>query len=222
VQSLRLLSAIASVLLLSCGSMGASTIDTPSLTFDITTGAFNGNLAQFDPSLGTLTGVFLGLTKALDVFTAHVSNSGSGLVSISANFDNGADITLPGVFLANDISLLESGIACAGTNSCSLDLSFNAIGGGVNHIIPSPDTSAYVGIGTVAITIASDATITGFSSVPSGGDAHFASQEISGSVFLEYAYTHAGPVSAPEPASIGLSLFGLAVGFGVYRRRRRS
>ena len=76
---------------LALGTLSAASIDSNTVSFDFSTSVFNGSYSQFDPSLGTLTGVELGFNDTFTHSTSNVSNSGTGTVSMSADFAYGAD-----------------------------------------------------------------------------------------------------------------------------------
>jgi hypothetical protein len=199
------------------GTLSAATIDTNTLVFDFTTGTFNGTFSQFDPSLGTLTGLDFGLNDTFSHFTANVSNSGSGPVSMSADFTFGGDVTLPGFFFANWVFNTVPGLSCSGTDSCSASSPQFTVGSGVNPISPSPDLSAYVGLGTVDFALAIDQSITNQTSSPSGGSATLTGLELNGSTFLRYEYTPS-TATTPEPSS--MVLMGGGLGALLFARRK--
>ena len=224
--SLRLLP----ILALTGGLLNAATLDTPIIAFNLGP-TLNATLPQFDPSLGTLTGITLFYNNVNLTQNANVASIvGAGTSSIFADFTTGADVTLPNIPEIQPLVQLFQNFGCSASgkefNSCS-DSHFITSGplAGSMSISPSPDMSSYIGLSTVAVGIIPFADIANIVSNPTASDpigtnVFLDTTQESGNLFLEYTYTPAS-VSTPEPASLGLSLVGLAlVGFGVFRRKR--
>ena len=202
---------------LALGTLSAASIDSNTVSFDFSTSVFNGSYSQFNPALGTLTGVELGFNDTFTHYTSNVSNSGTGTVSMSADFAYGADVTLPGFFGSTWIQNVSLGVSCTGTNTCSTAFPQFTVGSGTNLIHPSPDLSAYIGLGTVSLTLTPEQSITNQSSTPAGGSAFLSGLEIFGSTFLQYDYT---PSTAPVPEPSTMALLGGGLGALALARRK--
>jgi hypothetical protein len=222
---------------LCAGGLAAGTIDTPTVNFDLITGAgtnpttfVNGNLAQFDPALGTLTGITV-FMDATVIMNLHASIVGAGQTSIFADFEEGATLAnLPG--LAEFDTFLEFEQAHFGCNgqgsdeftSCSVDQQFSS---GISvlpgmALAPIPNMNAYVGTGTVPFELASWTGITNVASIPAGGGLQFNSTEITGDLWLEYTFTPAA-ASTPEPGTTALLGGGLLLlGLSRVKKRRQA
>jgi hypothetical protein len=221
--------------LLSIGALTvfAGTINTPTVGYDLTTGGgtapvgtANGLLAQFDPSLGTLTGITVFIDGDFTL-NLHADIVAQGPTSIFADFSEGATLSnLPGVSLFDtsmEFEELQFGCTGVGTEvvSCNIDQPFTSglVFGEPAPLAPTPDLSAYIGLGTVPFTVGNFTSITNVNMGPStGSDVSFNSTEIAGDIYLQYTYDPAG-VSTPEPGSFALLAGGLMlVAFARYRK----
>ena len=216
-------SLLVSVFLVPAALLTAGTVDTAIVPFTLG-GTFNGTFAQFDPTLGTLTGVTLfyqNVNLAMSVHADH-PNAG-GQVSTYADFLSGAYMTLPDVPLVNPLVVMTTThFGCIDGskefNSCTVDGNFSSgpLAGSM-ALSPSPDFSSYIGNSTLAFGLGSLADITNIITTPSisnpvGNNLYFNGATTAGNVYLEYTYTAA----VPEPASF--ALFGVGVGLlALYR-----
>jgi hypothetical protein len=201
----------------------AGTVDTATVSYDLTTGGgtapvgtANGLLAQFDPSLGTLTGVTVFINGDFTL-NLHAEIFAQGPTSIFGDFSEGATLSnLPGVSLFDtsmEFEKLQFGCTGVGTEvvECSNDQTFTSglVFGTPVPLAPTPDLSAYIGLGTVPFTVGNFTSITNVNMGPSiSSNLSFNSTEIAGDIFLEYTYDPAG-VSTPEPGSFALLAGGL-------------
>jgi hypothetical protein len=214
------------------GALSASTLDSSTVMYTIATGSgaapvgtYNGSLGQFDPTLGTLTGISDFLNGDVNI-NLHAEIAGAGQTSISATFSEGMFLNaLPGVpEFDTFLEFEELNFGCTGTGSdeftsCAVDHDFDSGGSTTmgSALSPTPNLNAYIGTGTVPFQLGNFTSITGITSTPTLTDYSnnllFNSTQITGGIYLEYTYTPAGS-STPEPASTaligaGLTLFGL-------------
>jgi len=207
----------------------AAILDTPVVPFNLG-GTLNSTFQQFDPSLGTLTGVAVFYNNVLLSMGTHASvGPGGGLVFIFADFSHGAELTLPDVpQIAPLFQIQALHFGCQDGskefNSCSNDDSFNTgpLSGSM-ALSPSPDLSSYIGLGTVAFALTPFDDISNISANPGpaviGTNLFVDGTSATGNLYLEYTYD-AAAIATPEPASLGLSAGGLMLLVaGLYRRK---
>jgi hypothetical protein len=201
-----------------CGAsavLSAGIIDSNTQSFDFSatggplnptpTGTLTRLLNQFDPSLGTLTGVELFVTyDSLTMnIAAQVPVSQGPQASISGDFDLFAGLALPG-FQANQTDFLTHfGCTPSGTEfvSCSNTQTFSQNDSVFQFTGPLPLLSDYIGPNTVVVTLQSPAFILNPVDTAST-ELFFNSTEVTGNVFLQYTFTDAA--SVPEPGSLAL------------------
>jgi hypothetical protein len=215
-------------------ALSASTIDSATVTYNLTTGSgdapigtFNGSLGQFNPALGTLTGISIFVNGDVNM-NLHAQINAAGPSSISATYSEGMFVNaLPGVpEFDTFLEFEEPNFGCVGSGSdeftsCSKDQDFDSGGSSTvgSALSPTPNLNAYIGTGTVPFQLGNFTSITGITSNPTLTDYSsnllFNSTAITGSIYLEYTYT-AVSTSTPEPASI--AMIGLGLGLIIYRK----
>ena len=165
------------------------------------------SVKQFDPSLGTLTGVSLTIDGS-ELTVTLTSNSGT------VNGGGGAsDKFLPtGPFIPDNHTEADS--ACS---SGTCDLLTNGAVAGFSVPLPGAFNSAYTGTGTVSEGLELDLTAI----VNSGNGNAVASDTWSGTVDVTYTYTPAANATVPEPGSCLLLLTVLGIP-GLFWRRNRA
>jgi PEP-CTERM motif len=179
------------------------------------TGNMTLSVANFDPSLGTLTAAAL----TLDAFTGpqfEVLNVGNNNVGGTGVGSTTVTYSIASVGLSGSVS---SGTQTVTVTSGLFDLASSTPS--PSFIDPSAsltDLAALTGAGTTGFDVnqtftTSGTTITPNASLAFGGGA-------SANLELEVTYTFT-PAPAPEPVSIALLGSGL-VGLSLVRRRRRS
>lgn len=221
--------------LLAGGLVSAATINSNVVDFDFTTnggagaanplvGNLNATFNQFDPSLGTLTGVtIMGGVNLILIGEASLGPVGQNGNSILGNFLLNGFYTLPGG-LANefDSDVGSAGCTAVGSDefaSCTQTEEFTM----PQSVIPnvnSPVLTSYIGTSTVPLQLQSIGTVTLTSSSPPltnfGNNLFFQSTEFKGDLLLQYTYDPAG---VPEPGSTALLGGGLML-LGLVRYRR--
>jgi hypothetical protein len=219
----------------------ANTINSNTIAFDLLTnggaGAANpldGNLNdaglnQFDPALGTLTGVTLmGGINLIIVTEASLGPQAQNGDSILGDFILNGFYTLPGG-LANEFDTVGGTDGCTAVGSdefasCAQQQTYTM----PQAVIPnatSPILTAYIGTSSVLLQLQSIGTVSLDPSSPVfanfSDNLFFESTEFTGNLFLQYTYDPAG-ASTPEPGSIALIGGGLVlIGLLSKRGRRR-
>ena len=189
-----------------------------------TTGTTTAPLSfnQFDPSLGTLTGVEITLSNSATAGTALASiTGGEGGDSATASLSGILDITAPGsdTPFSEATSVFASctvaGSGCSNGPNSQDDPTFAP-----NPVIDTTDLAAFTGLGMVDLNANIDNVVDGnthslepgSSGIPTTTD----NLSWSGDVSVTYQYTP----NVPEPAS--LTLLGVAMaGLGFLRRQRK-
>lgn len=162
------------------------------------------NFTQFDSSLGTLTGVSLGLLPGSEA-------SAQGFPTIDSGFgfcDGSATITMgvnsdSGLLGSVSLNLFVSSCGSFGIERQPIDRS---------RSLDSLGLGQFEGTGTVAVTLTKSAV---FGYVNNG------SSTMSGTAQLTYTYDPVVTETVPEPSTWGLLAAGLAIGIGARRTRRQ-
>lgn len=206
---------------MSAGMVSAATITTAVTNYAVATGGEAvGIFSQFNPALGTLTGVTLNWNSIViaEQVTAYANQQGTSAIG-TADLDN--SVTLPEVpVLTNLFALNPANVSCVDPNSggdvntpCSLTVLFS-IGplAGSMALSPSPDFSSYIGLSNVSFIVNSDLTFVGTIIGDEGvtADLEQLTTQDGGNLSLTYTYTAASS-QTPEPGSVVLVFAGLAV-----------
>ena len=174
------------------------------------------NVAQFNPALGTLTGVSINLTGTAVVGSAQVTNleaySTSASVFLAGTHHT---TTINGFDIANPANA-TSGTTAIGPNPASANVGpvNTAIGGG-----GATSTTGWTGVGTVGILV----NFVGGFGVSTDPQAKVTSDPTltsSGVGTVTYTYQESN-VPEAETYVAGLAMLGL-VGYGFYRRSRKA
>ena len=161
------------------------------------------NFTQFDPSLGTLTGVTLGLLPGSGAMAQGFPTN-----NVIAFCGGVADITM-GVNSESDL-----------LGSVSLGF-FGACGSSIVETMPidrsrsldSLGLGQFEGTGTVPVTLTKSAVFTTLNN---------ASSTLFGTAQLTYTYDPVVTETVPEPSTWGLLAAGLAIGIRARRTRRQA
>lgn len=211
-------SALAAAALSFGGVAQAATLTVGPTTLPLTTTDFNlalTPLAQFDPSLGTLTQVTIlrngSMATSGTITNNSTSSGGTFATQVFANLTitvAGAAETLPNLFVQRSATLTAApgpgnSASFSGTDTDSLSTILNS------------GLAAFIGTGTVPVLC--DTQVVQFTGGP-GGNASSTNATAAGcDVTITYEYT-AAPVGTPEPAMVlGLLAVG---GAGALTRRK--
>jgi hypothetical protein len=186
-------------------------------------------LNLFDPNLGTLTGVNLGVTFTTNITSGTLSNSSANSKSFTFSQDTAFGLATPAGNTALDTAL-------AGLN---IDPKYSGLysiaGGGTiplaglpivkaatgSLLAPPNSTSLFIGSpGSGGIQSLDGSTVTTDGISSGGGNISAAvTTDADAVISVTYDYTATGPVTpAPEPFS-GALLGSALIGFGIVRRR---
>jgi hypothetical protein len=217
---------VITTLLISTGLISAGVIDSNTVAYSVD-GSETDHFTQFNPALGTLTGVTLFYTNSVEGFEAGVTEDTSQSPAfVFADFESGILLTLPGVTPINPfLSVSTTHFGCeSGTaeefESCTNTQTFttNPPDGSI-ALSPSPGLSAYIGTGTVTSLLEGEQDITNVTSSMLAAASEGVDNVVStGDYYLEYTYTPASSPT-PEPASMAMLGAGLAA-LGVIARKR--
>lgn len=169
----------------------------------------SSNVAQFDASLGVLTGATLNVTssRTLSVATTSTAGGGSGAnnaVHTQGSGSSGAQITAPGV--ARTFSTLSASDTCNGLRkgACSDGATTASIATNLTGAANAADLNAYVGSGSVLVN-RSASTLSAFQngSAFTGVETTTSALNWSGTVNAAYSYLlHAAPTINGSTSSV--------------------
>jgi len=211
-------------LLVLSGLASADVIDSNTVAYNVD-GTENDNFTQFNPALGTLTGVTLFYFNA-DLYISPFASIGetASPASVFADFEIGFNLTLPDIPTFNEfLSITENNFGCTSSvgefSSCMNTQTF--MNGPLAGSVPlSPSSlTPYIGTGTLISQLVSEADITNVVSSNPSEATTGVNDTTSGNYYLEYTYTLPS-TGTPEPASIAMLGVGLAI--LVVRRRHQA
>jgi hypothetical protein len=219
---------ILALLVVLSGLASAGVIDSNTIAYNVD-GTENDHFTQFNPTLGTLTGVTLFYYNS-DIYLSPSVTLGETETpaDASANFETGFSLTLPDIPTYMEfLSLTENDFGCTGIGqefaSCTNTQTFMT--GPLSGSVPlSPSSLApYIGTGTLLSQLISESNITDESSSNPSEATYFLDDTTEGNYYLQYTYTAASVgTGTPEPASLamvgaGLAMLGLIARRGVTR-----
>ena len=205
---------------LSTSSQADTTVQTVTNTFD-NSGSSTFYFSQFNPGLGTLTGITYSIVSSVDSGTFSVINNNVASVLVKtpkdvltvvdnqtavANYD-GSNITL-----VTSPATGSAGFSLGGNSNQTFTLtSKSLIGTGTIDTDLFANSAAYTGAGLVSF----DATIAP-SIVITGGLVTFDMSGVKNTTQMTMTYTYA----IPEPSVASMVLLGGFAGFVIFRRRK--
>ena len=235
-QKIVMLAGVIVVFMSAAQSQAALTmsVSEPSLTLSLPLSSSGVNVHQFDPALGTLTGVtitnsFSGQFGAGDIAVGDTKNPTPAGLTLQPMVTAGMKYSLPGAtntFFA--VYTLPSPIAVPTGSTAAIFLipAQQASSLDFTDVVPVGQFSQYIGAATVLDTISRTADVATFNpNMPYGGSIFYAPRPpatITDHVTITYSYDPVG-VATPEPASLVIWGFIVSGGAaGAYVRRRRA
>jgi hypothetical protein len=190
---------------------------------EFNTGTHTLELEQFDPSLGTLTGITLHFASTSTYNLTMLAGTNVNLFGSPAN---GMKIGVQMQVFGPDFGITGVPLYAPSTGSTVINqqiLAGNsiAINGGptvdaTTYSIDSASFAAYTGLGTVSMDVAGQNFISNILLI-TGTHTESGTGTVVGSVYADYTYTPAAP-PVPEPATMGLMGSAL-IGVAVLRKR---
>ena len=201
----------------------AGTITTPDVLINVTTSAGSVLLQQFDPSLGTLTGVTLNIGKTTISDTAIMSDvEATNVITITYNLGHMVTFTLPGG--GTFVPLVAQNLTCSGVGneftSCSNLVENSLVLNASTVDLTSAIPGSFLGLGTFAIPYSPaliESLVSSIPSNPSNLSLSVSNLQLTSDMSVTYTFTD--PVGTPEPGSLGAA--GLGLGTLVFLARKR-
>jgi len=193
------------------GTASATTIQFTSAAFSGRS-SFSPSLTQFDPSLGTLTGIEIDLTMQLTPIVS-VFNASGGPLAFTDSFTNSIVSWSAFTQTASDnysYDLSTGGIANPGLN----EFDGPSVAESSSTIVPGGSFASFEGVGSTSVTYNVSGGINDGGS-PGTPLFHGGDRQFDGTATVTYTFTS----SAPEPASLTLAGIGMVA---LLRRRRSS
>ncbi|WP_374479385.1 choice-of-anchor E domain-containing protein [Zoogloea sp.] len=169
----------------------------------------SSSIAQFDVSLGVLTGATINMnsSRTLSVATTATAGGGNGAnnsVHTQGSGSIGAVVTAPGV--TRTFSTLSAADTCSGLRkgACSDGATTASMATNLTGVVNASDLNAYVGAGSVLVSrSASSLTAHQTGSAFTGAETTTATASWSGTVGATYSYLlHAAPLINGSSSSI--------------------
>lgn len=202
----------------------AGQITTPTVNVTVTNTSGNALIQQFDPSLGTLTGVTLNFGPAAISDTIFISDfEQGGTINITYNLGHFVTFTLPvnGPYTPEDFQALN----CSGSgpefSNCSNTEDISFVFSATSFDLTSAPQAPFLGLGTVAFPYSPslvESLVTSTPANPSNLSLQVSNLLLTTTMSLTYTYDAAG-VATPEPAAVGMAGIGLCGLIWLTRKR---
>jgi len=216
---------ITGITLLSSLTALAGQITTPVVNVNVTNTSGNALLQQFDPSLGTLTGVTLHFGSAsISDSNSIIDNEQGGTIDITYLLGHQVTFTLPagGPYVPADAQNLNCSGGGAEFSNCSNSNNISFIFPAIDFDLTSAPQAPFLGLGTVAFPYAPsliENLVTSTPTNPANLNLSVTNLLLTTTMSITYDYS---TVATPEPATLGMAGAGFGVMLLVARKRARA
>jgi hypothetical protein len=216
---------ITGIALISALAASAGQITTPTVNVTVTNTSGNALIQQFDPSLGTLTGVTLNFGPAsISDLTSISDFEQGGTINITYNMGHMVTFALPvnGPYTPEDFQ----GLSCTGSgaefSNCSNSQAISFTFGATSFDLSTAPQAPFLGLGTVAFPYAPSIieNLVGTSIPANPSNLSLQVTNLLLTTTMSLTYTYDTPTSGtPEPASFGMMGAGFCGLIWLARRR---